>query len=61
MILFFSDFTQVANLACSVSSNVEGVKLVRVITKKVHDLCPQVSNIELLNDGASRQGGGGRP
>ncbi|XP_028414979.1 catenin alpha-2-like [Dendronephthya gigantea] len=35
---------EVANLACSVSSNAEGVKLVRVVTKNIHALCPQVIN-----------------
>ncbi|XP_046858582.1 catenin alpha-2-like [Xenia sp. Carnegie-2017] len=35
---------EVANLACSVSNNAEGVKLFRVITKKIHNLCPQVIN-----------------
>lgn len=35
---------EVANLACSVSSDTEGVKLVRVVTKNIHSLCPQVIN-----------------
>ena len=44
---FLFYFIQVANLSCSVSSNTEGVKLVRVVTKKIHELCPQVSNDRL--------------
>lgn len=41
----YCSLLQVANLACSVSSNAEGVKFVRVVTKNIHALCPQVSQI----------------
>lgn len=38
---FFSP--QVANLACSISNNEEGVKLVRMAATQIDSLCPQVS------------------
>lgn len=34
---------QVANLACSISNNEEGVKLVRMAATQIDSLCPQVS------------------
>lgn len=34
---------QVANLACSMSSNEEGVKMVRLAAAEIEKLCPQVS------------------
>lgn len=33
---------QVANLACSISNNEEGVKLVRMAATQIDSLCPQV-------------------
>lgn len=36
-------FSQVANLACSISNNEEGVKLVRMAATQIDSLCPQVS------------------
>lgn len=33
---------QVANLACSISNNEEGVKLVRMSASQLEALCPQV-------------------
>lgn len=33
---------EVANLACSMSSNEEGVKLVRLAASQLETLCPQV-------------------
>ena len=33
---------EVANLACSMSSNEEGVKLVRLAATQLETLCPQV-------------------
>lgn len=41
MLTFFSP--QVANLACSISNNEEGVKLVRMAATQIDSLCPQVS------------------
>jgi len=38
-------FLQVANLACSISNNEEGVKLVRMAATQIDSLCPQVSKI----------------
>jgi catenin alpha len=35
---------QVANLACSVSNNEEGIKMVRMATAQIETLCPQVVN-----------------
>ena len=35
---------QVANLACSMSSNEEGVKMVRLAAAQIESLCPQVIN-----------------
>ena len=34
---------EVANLACSMSSNEEGVKMVRMAAAEIEKLCPQVS------------------
>lgn len=34
---------EVANLACSMSSNEEGVKLVRLAATQLETLCPQVN------------------
>ena len=36
--------TQVANLACSMSSNEEGVKMVRMAASQIEALCPEVIN-----------------
>lgn len=33
---------EVANLACSMSNNEEGVKMVRLAAKQIETLCPQV-------------------
>ncbi|TNN55222.1 Catenin alpha-1 [Liparis tanakae] len=38
---------QVANLACSISNNEEGVKLVRMAASQLETLCPQVINAAL--------------
>ncbi|GAB1599002.1 catenin alpha-like isoform X2 [Argonauta hians] len=35
---------EVANLACSMSSNEEGVKMVRIAATEIENLCPQVIN-----------------
>ena len=35
---------QVANLACSMSNNEEGVKMVRMAAGQIESLCPQVIN-----------------
>ena len=37
-----SSSIQVANLACSISNNEEGVKLVRMSASQLEALCPQV-------------------
>jgi hypothetical protein len=39
---------QVANLACSMSSNEEGVKMVRLAASEIEKLCPQVCSLLLL-------------
>jgi len=36
---------QVANLACSISNNEEGVKLVRMAATQIDSLCPQVKDL----------------
>ena len=36
---------EVANLACSMSSNEEGVKMVRMAAAEIETLCPQVSKL----------------
>lgn len=36
---------QVANLACSISNNEEGVKLVRMAATQIDSLCPQVKGL----------------
>ncbi|MGH0114413.1 UNVERIFIED_CONTAM: hypothetical protein FKN15_015349 [Acipenser sinensis] len=36
---------EVANLACSISNNEEGVKLVRMAASQLEALCPQVANL----------------
>ncbi|CAL8351828.1 unnamed protein product [Boreogadus saida] len=38
---------EVANLACSISNNEEGVKLVRMAATQIDSLCPQVINAAL--------------
>nr|XP_002131748.1 catenin alpha-2 [Ciona intestinalis] len=38
---------EVANLACSMSSNEEGVKMVKMAAKQIETLCPQVINAAL--------------
>merc|ERR1712136_614537 len=38
---------EVANLACSMSSNEEGVKMVKMAAKQIEVLCPQVINAAL--------------
>ena len=35
---------EVANLACSMSNNEEGVKMVKAAVKQIEVLCPQVSH-----------------
>lgn len=42
-VLFCFPLTQVANLACSISNNEEGVKLVRMSASQLEALCPQVT------------------
>lgn len=37
-------FSQVANLACSMSGNEDGVKMVRYAAAQIETLCPQVIN-----------------
>lgn len=44
-----SSFTQVANLACSISNNEEGVKLVRMAATQIDSLCPQVSALHFAS------------
>lgn len=39
---------QVANLACSISNNEEGVKLVRMAATQIDSLCPQVKGLNLF-------------
>ena len=41
---FSSRLLQVANLACSISNNEEGVKLVRMAATQIDSLCPQVTS-----------------
>lgn len=43
-----SSSIQVANLACSISNNEEGVKLVRMAATQIDSLCPQVSLIHFV-------------
>lgn len=50
-LLFFSP--QVANLACSISNNEEGVKLVRMAATQIDSLCPQVSKTQSLRQNFS--------
>lgn len=38
---------EVANLACSMSSNEEGVKLVRLAASQLEALCPQVRKLTI--------------
>lgn len=40
---------QVANLACSISNNEEGVKLVRMAATQIDSLCPQVTLIYFVS------------
>lgn len=52
--LFFCFFSsQVANLACSISNNEEGVKLVRMAATQIDSLCPQVSKMQSLRQNFS--------
>lgn len=44
-----SSSIQVANLACSISNNEEGVKLVRMAATQIDSLCPQVSLIHFVS------------
>lgn len=44
-----SSSIQVANLACSISNNEEGVKLVRMAATQIDSLCPQVSLIQFVS------------
>ncbi|NXC14881.1 CTNA1 protein, partial [Corythaeola cristata] len=44
---FLPPLPQVANLACSISNNEEGVKLVRMSASQLEALCPQVINAAL--------------
>lgn len=46
---FKSSSIQVANLACSISNNEEGVKLVRMAATQIDSLCPQVSLIYFVS------------
>lgn len=39
-----SKLVEVASLACSMSSNEEGVKLVRLAASQLEALCPEVSH-----------------
>ena len=39
---------QVANLACSMSGNEDGVKLVRMAAAEIDALCPQVRNMQTM-------------
>lgn len=41
-VIFLLPVFQVANLACSISNNEEGVKLVRMAATQIDSLCPQV-------------------
>lgn len=53
--LFFVFFSpQVANLACSISNNEEGVKLVRMAATQIDSLCPQVSKTQSLRQNFSQ-------
>ncbi len=36
---------EVANLACSMSNNEEGVKMVRMAASQIESMCPQVSSL----------------
>ena len=38
---------EVANLACSMSSNDDGVKMVRYAAAQIENLCPQVSSLAM--------------
>ena len=44
---------EVANLACSMSSNEEGVKLVRLAATQLETLCPQVRVTAVLRSNFS--------
>ena len=47
-----SKLVEVANLACSMSNNEDGVKMVRYAAAQIETLCPQVyNNTVLLNLG----------
>jgi catenin alpha len=39
---------EVANLACSMSNNEDGVKMVRYAASQIENLCPQVIKIYIL-------------
>ena len=41
---------EVANLACSMSGNEDGVKMVRYAASQIEALCPQVINVFLLSE-----------
>lgn len=43
---FLVSVFQVANLACSISNNEEGVKLVRMAATQIDSLCPQVRTLK---------------
>ena len=36
---------EVANLACSMSANEDGVKMVRYAAQQIQNLCPQVGSV----------------
>jgi hypothetical protein len=38
-------FVQVANIVCSMSDSIEGIKLVRLAAKQIENLSPQVGQI----------------
>lgn len=46
VVLFLGFVFQVANLACSISNNEEGVKLVRMAATQIDSLCPQVRTLK---------------
>ena len=39
---------EVANLACSMSANEDGVKMVRYAAQQIQNLCPQVRHISQI-------------
>ena len=39
---------EVANLACSMSANEDGVKMVCYAAQQIQNLCPQVKNLPII-------------